>query len=168
MTEFRGGVWTMLQPFEWESVAVNGQNFVWYIPELRRYVYIDEFHQVSEVTFNTASDAYRAVRCYIDYGLDGKVVQIEDKEWMEKKGVEHKEWLEDNQSLLKYKWRVCDPYTVPLDTEVLLRWDDGHVETGMFFETPDEDYPVNYQLWDGDRITSFPTHWMFSPPLIKE
>lgn len=169
MTEFRGGMWTVLQPFEWASIGIDGkQSFVWFIPEIGRYVYTDEVEQVSEVSFKTSADAFRAMRNYIDYYLDGKVITAEEKVWMKKKGEEHREWMEDNQALLKYKWRFCDPYTVPLNTEILLRWDDGHVESGMFFETPGEDYPVNYQLWDGDRITSFPIHWMFSPSLVKE
>jgi hypothetical protein len=48
-----------------------------------------------------------------------------------------------------------------LEVDVLLLWDDIHIENGMFFDDGDGPY---YALFDSDILYAEPTHWMPRPP----
>lgn len=158
ITEFRGAA--EYQPFEWVGVPENSH--VFHLPELDIYVWCDEVEQLGGV----ALDKDQAIFCMSMYGkscLNGINLSAMERFHLKRFGNEYIRWREDNDHRIVNKWRHCDPYGVPLEEEILLMWEDGHIESGIFFETPGEEYPVNYRLWDGDRITKFPSKWMHIP-----
>jgi len=63
------------------------------------------------------------------------------------------------------EWISVEDELPGLEVDVLLLWDDFHIENGKFYDDGDGPY---YVLFDGDTLISEPTHWMPLPSPPKE